>query len=173
LDLQLCELVLSRLLDVGVRFLVAGGWAVRFHGYKERRAKDLDLLVEFSAENWRRLQIALEHFHVPVRPFDKLAQRPKPFRTKHDPVDFLTAIGSAFSKSKSSGALLNSRRRLAVASLLHGVSFDEAWSDSIETSFGEKGLRVRVLSKAHVILSKEHSSRASDIDDVKKLLEAE
>jgi hypothetical protein len=52
------------------------------------------------------------------------------------------------------------------------VSFEEAWLDSIETSFGKQGLPVRVLSKANVILSKEDSSRPRDADDVKKLLEA-
>ena len=43
--------------DAGVRFLVVGGRAVQCHGHA-RPAKDLDLLVEPSAENWRKLQAA-------------------------------------------------------------------------------------------------------------------
>jgi hypothetical protein len=135
----------------------------------------LDLLVDFSAGNWPGLTRALQHFDVSVRPFDQLAQGPKPFRDKAslDPVDLLTAIGSAFSAQKSSCIPLpDSRERLAVASLGSGVSFGKAWFDSVEASFGERGLRVRVLSKAHLILSKEDSGRAHDAEDIKRLLEA-
>lgn len=130
--------------------------------------------MDLSAENWPRLtNVLLQHFGIRVRPFDELSQGRKPFQTKDlDPVHLLTAIGSAFSESKSSCTPLpNSSRRFAVASLFSGVSFGEAWSVSIETSFGE-GPRVRVLSKAHVILSKQQSSRAADADDIERLLEA-
>jgi hypothetical protein len=107
----------------------------------------LDLLVEFSAENWPRLISVLQCFGMTVkRPFEELSRGPKPFQTKElDPVHFLTGID--------------------------GVSFREAWAESIESSFAED-LHVRVLSKAHVILSKRHSSRAVDADDIKRLLEA-
>ena len=172
---QRCDPVISCLLAARARFLIVGSWAVRFHGSTDRKVNDLDLLVEFSADNWPRLILALQHFGITVkRSFEELSQGPKPFQDKQlDPVHFLTAIGAAFSESESSGGSSpNSSRRLAVASLHHGVSFGEAWSDSVETSFGENGLRVRVPSKAHVILSKEDSSRASDADDVKRLLEA-
>ena len=172
---QSCNPVISCLLAAGVRFLIVGSWAVRFHGYADRKVRDLDLLVEFSGENWPMVIRALQDLGITVTPFDELSKRPKPFKNNElHPVDLLTAIGSAFSESKSSCALLpDSSRRLAVASLLNGVTFDEAWSDSIETSFDEKGLRVRVLSKAHVILSKEHNNRPRDAEDIKKLLEGE
>jgi hypothetical protein len=168
-----CAPVISCFLDAGVRFLIVGGWAVRFHGYADRKVDDLDLLVEFSTENWPGLVGVLLHFGITVKPFDELSQGRKPFQTKDlDPVHLLTAIGSAFSESKSSCApLRNSSRRFAVASPFSGVSFGEAWSASVEASFGE-GARVRVLSKAQVILSKEHSSRAVDAGDIKRLLEA-
>jgi len=171
LDLEHCEPVISRLLDAGVLFLIVGGWAVRFHARKERDVRDLDILVEFSADNWSKLIMALREFHVSVPPFEQLSQRPKPFRNRElFPLDILTAVGWAFSESMSSCALAtNSCRRLAVASPLRGVSFDAVWTDSIETCFGESGLRVRVVSKAHLILSKEQSSREQDADDIKML----
>jgi hypothetical protein len=165
----LCEPVISRLLDAGVRFLIVGGWAVQFHGYKERRVKDLDLLVDFSGDNWPRLIMALGHLKVSSVPgFDELSQRIRPFRIYYDPVDLLTAIGSAFAEPPFS-PMPNSGRRLAVASSRRGVSFDEAWADSVETDFGDK--RLRVLSKAHLILSKEHSKHSTDADDARKLLD--
>jgi hypothetical protein len=176
-DLRLgggCDPVISCLLAAKARFLIVGSWAVRFHGYTNRRVNDLDLLVEFSAGNWPRLMLALQGFGTTVKPFDELSQGPRPFEDKRlDPVHFLTAVGAAFSESKSSpGPSPISSRQLAVASLHHGVPFGEAWSDGVETTLGEDGLPVRVLSRAHVILSKEDSSRASDADDVERLLEA-
>ena len=139
-DLQACEPVVQELLHIGVRFLIVGGWAVRFHCNKERIVEDLDLLVEFSAENWPRLQVALQHFHVLIKPFDELSQRSKwPIRIwELEPVDILAAIGSPMSESKSSS---NSIEGFAVTSILHPdsnqrVSFDEAWAESIETNFG-------------------------------------
>lgn len=50
-EVDLREWVISHLLQENVRFLVIGGWAVTFH-CPCRIAKDLDLFVEFSAENW-------------------------------------------------------------------------------------------------------------------------
>ena len=98
--------------------------------------------MEFSAENWARLVIALQNLCVSVPSFDKLSPRPKPLQGKRlDRVHLLTAIGSAFSESKPQCAVLpNSGRRLAVASMLHPdspeeISFDEAWSESIEACF--------------------------------------
>jgi len=46
------------LLEAGVRFLVVGGSAVHFH-YPWREPGDLDLLVEPTAENARRVAAAL------------------------------------------------------------------------------------------------------------------
>jgi hypothetical protein len=174
LDLELCEQAIADLLNAGVRFLIVGGWAVRFHGYEERIVEDLDLLVEFSAENWLRLMRALEAWGVTVPPFEELSQRTRPFRIRHDPVDILTAIGSVFPEPESSEVLLaSSRARLAVASRLHHdppaeVTFDEAWSESAKITLG-RDLRVRVLSKAHLVLSKQHSGRPIDCDDVARL----
>ena len=147
---------------------------MRFHGYKERQVNDLDLIFELSAENWPRVKSVLQQFGVNVKKtFDELAQGPRPFKSNDlYPVDVLTAIGSFFSVPQSPCTPLpNSTRPFAIASIFRGISFAEAWADSIETSFGDKGLRVRVLSKAHVVLSKEQSSRAQDADDIKKLLE--
>jgi hypothetical protein len=57
LDLDELEVIRS-FPDAEVRFVIVGGRAVQFHGHA-RLAKDLDLLVEPSAENWPRLQAAL------------------------------------------------------------------------------------------------------------------
>ena len=126
----------------GVRFLIVGGRAVQFHGHS-RDTKDLDLLVEPSAENWPKLRAALRQLNASVPAFEELSQERK-YQAKlrfYETVEFLTAV--------------------------EGVCFAEAWTESIDTAFA--GLQVRVLSKAHLILSKRHSRRQVDVDDVRAL----
>jgi len=45
----------------GVRYLVVGGYAVAFHGHP-RYTKDLDVWIEASSVNSKRMIAALEHF---------------------------------------------------------------------------------------------------------------
>ncbi len=47
--------------DNGVRYLIVGGYAVALHGHP-RYTKDLDVWIERSPENARRLLSALAHF---------------------------------------------------------------------------------------------------------------
>jgi hypothetical protein len=68
---QRCDPVISCLLAEEVRFLIVGSWAVRFYGHADRKVGDLDLLVEFSAENWPRLTIALHRLGVLSGQFDQ------------------------------------------------------------------------------------------------------
>jgi hypothetical protein len=84
--------------------------------------------VEFSAENWPKLRMALQQFNVSVPSYEELSPRSNPIRIQdlNPDVDLLTGI--------------------------KGVSFDEAWPEGVETTF-DACLRVRVLSEAHVFLS--------------------
>jgi len=134
--------VVRALVNAGVRFIVVGGRAVQFDGYA-RPAKDLDLLVEPSAENWPKLQTALRPLNAGVPAYEDLSPQRK-YQAKlqfYETVELLTAITA--------------------------IRFADAWSESIDTTFG--GLRVRVLSKAHLILSKLGSHRPIDADDLRHL----
>lgn len=42
----------------GVKYVVIGGWAINIHGY-ERATRDIDLIVETSAENISKIKQAL------------------------------------------------------------------------------------------------------------------
>jgi hypothetical protein len=64
--------VLRSFVAAGVRFLVIGGRAVQFHGHA-RKAKDLDLLVQFSAVNWEKLGTALRPLNASVPAFATLS----------------------------------------------------------------------------------------------------
>ena len=86
--------VVRTFLDAGVRFVIVGGRAVQFNGHV-RPAKDLDLLVEPSAENWSRLQAALKPLNAGVPPFEELSpERKYQARLRfYETVELLTAVG--------------------------------------------------------------------------------
>jgi hypothetical protein len=134
--------VLRSFVACDVRFIVVGGRAVQFHGHL-RPAKDLDLLVEFSEENWERLGRALRPLNAGVTAFATLSpeKRYQARLTFYPTVEFLTAID--------------------------GVSFASAWMDAVATIIDS--IPVRVLCKAHLITSKKMSKRPLDARDVEAL----
>lgn len=127
-----------------VKALVVGAHAVAFHA-KPRYTKDLDILVEPSRENARRILLALadfgfgsldlseEDFAVPGRVV-QLGVPP-------NRVDFLNSIT--------------------------GVTFDEAWAGSVEGNYGAR--RVRYIGKNELIRNKEAAGRPQDRIDVEWL----
>jgi hypothetical protein len=134
--------VLRSFVACGVRFLIIGGRAVQFHGHL-RAAKDLDLLVEFSAINWEKLGEAVRPLNASVPPFDTLSTE-KRYQAKfafYPTVEFLTSI--------------------------EGIPFEQAWANGVETIVD--GVRVRVLSKGHLITSKKLSVRQLDASDITAL----
>ncbi|HEY6342511.1 MAG TPA: hypothetical protein VIY49_13535 [Bryobacteraceae bacterium] len=125
------------------------------------------MLIDFSEENWPRFVKALGDLHMPLKAFNDLVNGPRPYQLKIEPVDFLTGIGAFFSKEKRSCiSPAGSRNRAAIASLHGAVSFRDASLDSVEAEFGKQRVPIRVLSKAHLILSKEDSDREQDVGDM-------
>ena len=61
--------LLSALLDAEVRFLIVGAYAVGVHA-RPRATKDLDVWVEASSENSRRVLRALKAFGAPTDNLD-------------------------------------------------------------------------------------------------------
>jgi hypothetical protein len=57
--------LLTALSDADARFLVVGGYAVGVHG-RPRATKDLDVWIEASADNARKVMQALREFGAPI-----------------------------------------------------------------------------------------------------------
>jgi hypothetical protein len=134
--------VLRSFVGNGVRFVVIGGRAVQFYGHR-RKAKDLDLFVERSPENWLKLQAALLPLNSTVVDYDQLSPDRK-YQEKLDfypTVEFLTDVSD--------------------------VPFTDAWVDCSLTLVD--GLVIRVISKSHLIRSKQGSSRPTDLADIDAL----
>lgn len=128
----------------GVRFVMVGGLAVGVHGH-ERYTKDLDLLVDPSEANARRLGKALTEFGFVAtgrawrrltRPYQILTLGVEPVR-----IDVLTSIG--------------------------GVAFSAVWKGRgvVSTLIGE----IPVIGLAELRANKLATGRPQDLADVARL----
>ena len=112
-----------------VRFLLIGGHAVSIHA-RPRHTEDLDVLIDASKANARRVRAALDDFGFgDVAPSIELLSTPsKVFMLGRQPyrIDLLTKID--------------------------GVSFREAWTGHLELELG--GLTIPVIGRAALIRNK-------------------
>jgi hypothetical protein len=137
--------LLSSFVRADVRFLVVGGYAVAIHGHP-RATKDLDLWIESSAANAKRVIRALREFGAPLGSLtaEDLSKPGKGFKMGLPPrrVDLLTEIS--------------------------GVRFDEAWDNHIEASFGN-GVACAVIGLDDLLKNKAAARRPQDLADVAAL----
>src|SRR3954469_3910962 len=96
--------LLRALLGVEARFLVVGAYAVGVHG-RPRATKDLDIWIESSAANAKRVIAALREFGAPLGDLstDDLSKPGKGFKMGQPP------------------------RRIDILTEISGVSFRDAW----------------------------------------------
>jgi len=134
--------LLSSFVRADVRFLVVGGYAVGVHGHP-RATKDLDLWIQSSVANARRVLRALREFGAPL---GELC------------VQDLSKPGKGFKMGRPP-------RRIDVLTEISGVSFDEAWRNHIETSFGG-GLTCPVIGLDDLLRNKAAAKRPQDMADV-------
>jgi hypothetical protein len=131
-----------------VRFLIVGAHALGFYG-PPRATGDLDLWVEPTAENARRVWSALEDFGAPL--FDLT-------------VDDLTRPGVVFQMGVPP-------YRIDLATELTGISFEEGWRGHATLHLNE--LEIPVLSREALIRNKRATGRPKDLLDLELLGESE
>lgn len=129
----------------GVRFLIVGGYAVGVHGHP-RATKDLDVWVEVTAENARRLIAALRDFGAPLHGLS--AQ------------DF-EREGTGMQIGVPPG-------RIDVITQVSGLSFADAWPHRLEAAFFERPA-CPIIGRADLITNKRASARLQDLADVEAL----
>jgi hypothetical protein len=132
---------LSVLIARRVRFVLVGGHAVAGHG-EPRLTEDLDLFVEPTTANAKRLREALEDFGFgAVAPdVEELATPDKIFMLGRKPwrIDILTGID--------------------------GVTFREVWATKVDAEFAARPLFV--IGREALLANKRASARAKDLLDV-------
>jgi predicted nucleotidyltransferase len=136
--------LLRALCDAEVRFLVVGAYAVAFHA-RPRGTDDLDVWVEPTPENARRVMEALRRFGAPLAQVAEMD-----FSTP----DTIVQIGVA-------------PVRVDMLTSLADVSFEEAWSRRREGV--TEGIRVPVIGREDLIRSKRAAGRLQDLLDLKAL----
>lgn len=127
-----------------VEYLLVGAHALAVHGHP-RATRDLDLWVGTAGENPRRVWRALERFGAPMQELT-IADLQRS--------DLIFQIGVA-------------PQRIDILTGIDGVDFGTAFPARLEADLD--GLRVPVISRAHLIQNKRAAGRAQDLADVKAL----
>jgi hypothetical protein len=130
----------------GVKYVVAGGYAVAYHGFP-RYTKDIDFLIEPSAENAKQVLIVLGRFGLGSLniELDDLARSDKIVQIGVEP------------------------NRIDLFTTLDGVTFDEAY-DSRQQIVVD-GLPISFLSKPLLVRNKRIVGRPQDLADVARIEE--
>jgi Nucleotidyltransferase of unknown function (DUF6036) len=142
--------MLNRLKDVfasfekhDVRYLVIDGIAAVLYGVP-RATFDLDILIEASAENAKRLLAALEEAGLGTA--------------------LLTSTEEVLQHEIT---VFQDRVRVDVQTRTPGLEFAEAWRSRVEMVF--EGQKLLVVSRAALIAAKRAAGRAVDLEDVRLL----
>jgi hypothetical protein len=138
------EELLQLLEENKTEYVIVGGYAVAFHGYP-RFTKDIDLFFRNSTENIKKIIAALIKFGFP--------ESELPF--------------SLFSDTGNIIQFGVSPLRVDIINEIDGVSFDEAFNNSVRGKYG--AVEVNFIGKIQLIKNKKESGRPQDIVDAEKL----
>ncbi|MGB5880489.1 MAG: DUF6036 family nucleotidyltransferase [Thermoanaerobaculia bacterium] len=127
-----------------VKAVIVGGHALAFHA-KPRFTKDIDILVEPSPNNAKRLMQALDDFGF-------------------------GDVGLTEGDFSAPGAIVQlgvAPNRIDLITAIDGVTFDEAWQGRVRGRFGSQ--EVFYLGKTELIRNKQASGRKQDLADLEWL----
>jgi len=130
--------------DNRVRYLVVGGYAVALHGHP-RYTKDIDIWIEMTPENAKRVVTALQHFG-----FGSLELTPEDFLTPSQVIQ-----------------LGYPPRRIDLLTSLAGVDFESCYPERI-TVFID-GVNVDFIDLANLKKNKLATGRHQDLADLENL----
>jgi hypothetical protein len=136
----------------GVEYLTIGGVAVNAHGHL-RNTRDVDLLIEWTAENMRRLATALGELDARLYGVDA------------DLLD-IDPLDPDFTLRTASGGL----DLFDPDEIPGGRPYDEMRPRAVEATV--EGIRIRVVGLDDLIRLKRKSGRDRDLEDIATLLAA-
>ena len=129
-----------------VEYLIVGGYAVNFHGYR-RTTGDIDLWIKPDNDNKTRIISALRKMEIDKIVLEKLESfdftQPLVFSDGEEPfkIDFITVISN--------------------------VKFEDAWKKRIITD--TDGIKISYIDFNNLILSKFTTERLKDKADIEEL----
>ena len=129
-----------------VEYLVVGGYAVIHYGHS-RNTGDIDIWVRKSEDNYKKLRSAFLKFGMPV--FDMTKE------------NFLANPAmNVFTFGKSPVCI-------EILTQVQGLQFDEAFQNSIDTTWDN--VPVKVIDLKDLIRAKKASARYKDLDDLENI----
>ena len=131
-----------------VRYCVIGAFALAFHA-RPRYTKDMDILIEPTTNNAKRLLIALDEFG---------------FGSLNLAVDDFTTQGNIIQ-------LGYEPVRIDIITSIKGLEFANIWKGRIQGPYGKQ--TINYVDRNNLIRSKKISNRAQDKADLKLLLSEE
>jgi predicted nucleotidyltransferase len=129
-----------------VKYILIGGYSVILHGYS-RTTGDMDIWVERTTENYKKIKFAFACFGMPM--FDMTEEN----FLHHPEWDVFT-----YGKPPSS---------IDIMTNVKGMSFEECFSKAV--FFEEDGLEIRTIHINNLISAKKASGRAKDQQDIENL----
>lgn len=142
-----------------VEYLTIGGIAVNAHGHV-RNTRDVDVLVEWTAENMRRLAVALGELDATLFGVDAELLDIDP----RNPDDLLN--GGNFTLRTAAGGL----DLFDPSEIPGGCPYGEMRPRAVEAEV--QGVRIRAVGFDDLIRLKRESGRDRDLEDVATLLKA-
>jgi predicted nucleotidyltransferase len=132
--------LLEEFASAGVEFLVVGGYAFAFHA-RPRATKDLDLLIEGSADNRARAAGALERYGAPQN-----------------------AVAAVRTLSENEVAYLGQPPlRVDILRAIDGVDLTKVFRDGVSADWD--GVSVRIIALEDLLQNKRAAGRPQDIAD--------
>jgi hypothetical protein len=131
-----------------VRYCVVGAFAIAFHA-RPLYTKDIDVLIEPTTDNAKRLLIALDEFG-----FGSLNLAVNDFSTQGNIIQ-----------------LGYEPVRIDIITSIKGLEFADIWQSRIQGSYGKQ--TINFIDRQNLIRSKRISNRAQDKADLKLLLSEE
>ena len=131
--------------DNNVEYTLVGGMAVILHGYV-RGTGDMDIWVNKTSENYKRLSKAFAQFGMPALDLTESA-----------------FLGDEFDV----WSIGVSPVKIEIMTAVKGLNFDETFNAS--QKYNEGGLAIRFINLEHLIRAKKASGRYRDLDDIEQL----
>ena len=128
-----------------VRYCVIGAFALAFHT-RPRYTKDMDILIEPTTDNAKRLLIALDEFG-----FGSLNLTAEDFTTPGNIIQ-----------------LGYEPVRIDIITSIKGLEFKDVWENRVQGPYGIQ--TVNFIDRQNLIRAKKLSNRPQDIADLKLLL---
>ncbi len=129
-----------------VKYVLVGGYSVIYHGFP-RTTGDLDIFVEVSNDNYQKIEQAFFEFGLSI--FD------------------MTKDNFLYNKNMTVFSFGRAPVSIEILKEISGLSFEEVYSNAIETEIEE--ISVKVIQLKDLIKNKKASGRAKDLNDIENL----